>query len=272
MRATIEIHFLNRAPIDPCDIVCTSNHSCNVGRLERNNNPTPATVLHLGDDGPYFGGSSVVLNKIPPNTYLKGDGITVDTTIIKKPVSFGLPTCDCCPLVFWHKQSGMMILLHISTETLALYETKKREGEADPYKIPVLHKIFPKGSLIDPKQCEITMGPCISSCCYEFGLKDAELLKEQLEAFYPEINLNRLIHPHVEDENKVYLDFPGIIEGALITMDVKSENISREHCDCTVCTKIPGTEKPMWHSYRRIGDTKDHNWAVVVVSPPDVAV
>jgi len=262
---SLEFHFLNERP-ENCNIICNSNHSNKLGILGSNDNPMHDPVLYLGDQTEMWSGSSIILSEIPDiPIHLKCDGIIVDLTAItaiKDPISFGLPTCDCCPLLIMDEK-GKIALVHISTETLSLYKTAVNNEISNSQKTPVLHQIF---SVMEPKNCIVWIGPCIKRCCYEFGKDDAELLTEQTQMHYPGVDISEFHYPHCDD--KVYVDFPGIITAVMVSMGVSIESIITEYCSCTVCGIMPKTKEP-WQSYRRSGNTNNHNWLFVEITSPE---
>lgn len=257
---SLEFHFLNERPKN-CNIICNSDHSNKLGILGSSDNPMHDLVLYLGDRTEMWPGSSIILSEIPDTPiHLKGDGIIVDLTVIRESIILGLPTCDCCPIIITNNQAKAG-LAHISTETLGLYKTAS-SGNKNSHKIPILHQIF---SLIKPENCIIWMGPCIQKCCYEFSAKDADLLKTQMETCYPKIECaDDFYRPH--NKTKVYVDFPNIIVAAMVSMGVNPQSIVMEYCSCTVCGVVPRTGKP-WHSYRKSGNTDNHNWAILEITP-----
>ena len=266
MDPLINFYFLNKKP-ENCNIICNSKHNCKLGILGAGNNPTdsPASnpILYLGDRTEMWPGSAIVLVNIPETPiYINSDGVVVDLAVVKESISFGLPTCDCCPLLIMDDK-GKIALAHISLKTLSLHETVTSNGINNSQKIPILHQIF---SIMKPKNCNVWMGPCIRQCCYEFSANDALLLKSQTEVHYPEIEYIDEFHGfHPHCDNKVYVDFPNIIVAAMVSMGVNPQSIVMEYCSCTVCGVVPRTGKP-WHSYRRSGNTDNHNWAVLEIT------
>ena len=264
MDPIINFYFLNKKP-ESCNAICNSNHSCKLGILDAGDNPSddpvPVPILHLGDQTVMWPGSGIILQNIPETPMrINGDGVIVDLTVIKDSISFGLPTCDCCPLLIMDDK-GKIALAHISTETLSLYKTAVNNEISNSQKTPVLHQIF---SVMKPRNCIVWVGPCIGRCCYEFGKDDADLLTEQTQIHYPGIDISEFHYPHHSDD-KVYVDFPGIITAAMVSMGVNTESIITEHCSCTFCGTVPKTKEP-WQSYRRNGHTNDHNWLFVEIT------
>jgi len=257
----IDYNFLPYKPPN-LDIVCTSDHSCRIGKYSVD--PETGIVnLYIGDRIDMWPGSAL---KIDPPAKLKGqelklvgDGLIIDTRNLQEKLFIGLPTCDCIPAITLANE--MVGIVHISTESLFRFQSARIGTPI--LRPPVLKTIF---NDIDPEDSIWFFGPCIHAECYEFGADDAsQFIAPQVRKYYPEVNPDNFILPSPK-QGKVQLDFPGLTIAILESLGVSNGSIIIKSCECTVCS-VGDDGAPKWHSYRRSGTNKHHNWLTVEISP-----
>lgn len=220
-------------------VICPqSDHSGHIHTVDSGN---PKTCLVRG-------GNRLGSTLCPP-----GDGVIISGKNTEHPVNIAVSrTRDCVPLV-GSTTDGNIFSLHLSNANLFGYP---KPSQGFRFK-PILKTFF---GLVNPKQCQIFIGPSIgglrSNCecyCYTETVeqKDGSKLIDRIYATHPSIRgINGFDQIFLSQNDKMIIQWGQLIVTLLLYYGVPNHMIDKENNYCTMCN-------PNWYSRRR--ERKDNN-------------